>query len=176
MATNTLLNVNARDWTAESAGFIPGDGEIFYYHSHPDYTNTVYIIGDGSTAFDSLFVYRTESQEQSVLYDFNNAIFNFVPVFGTAIGADQISCTVSWPKVPLQTATGVTIALPSSNLRFYNGAGAFASITAAHTISNLSILGSNVVFRINETGIGTAVGSGVSQMRVNGTGCSLTLS
>lgn len=55
--TNYISNVNPRDWTAETAGFTPGDGEIWYYHSHPDYSGVVHIIGDGATAFSSLRVY-----------------------------------------------------------------------------------------------------------------------
>lgn len=60
--TNYISNVNPRDWTSETAGFTPGDGEKWYYHSHPDYSGVIFIYGDGSTAFDSLTIYSGDNE------------------------------------------------------------------------------------------------------------------
>lgn len=67
---------------------------------------------------------------------------------------DTIRCVALWSEIPKQ-GTNITLTLPVTTLNVYDNAGTVVTITGAHTISNFSIIGKNVFFNINETGLFT---------------------
>jgi len=75
------FNLNARDWTTEDSSFVPADGDIWYYESHPDYDGIVHVIGDGSNTFDDLTVYADTWQGGVILTPGRKAMDELVSSF-----------------------------------------------------------------------------------------------
>lgn len=57
-----ILDLNPIDWTTRDTGWIPADGEAWYFHSHPGYSGAVGVIGDGTNVTGSLTIIAAPSQ------------------------------------------------------------------------------------------------------------------
>jgi len=171
MATeDKKLNLNEITWATRDTGFVPGDGEMWWY----DNSGTkIFVIGDGSTTLANLPYYSPKAYTD-VMDFFTGGTYIFPGLTGYKTTNDIMRCVAMWPGVPTP-GTVVTFTLPSGSLNFESDS-ASATITGAHTISGVSIGTSWVFFQINETGAFTSVPVNAAlHPRISGNGCKLTI-
>lgn len=69
---------------------------------------------------------------------------------------DILYCLVNWPEIPKQ-GTGLSLTLPVTALRFKDLGNVTSADVASFTISNFAIIGKQIAFQINQTGIATGM-------------------
>lgn len=80
---------------------------------------------------------------------------------------------VNWNKVP-KLGSGISVTLPATLLRFYDGSGSFTT-SAGGSYGSLVLDGKIVQFTWTETNIGLGLNSGGLDMFVQGTGGTITI-
>ena len=171
MATeDKKLNLNEITWATRDTGFVPGDGEMWWY----DNSGTkIFVIGDGSTTLANLVLF-TPKKITKVLT--NTTINSIAPnVTGWKISDDIVNLCVFWPDIPY---SGTSVALTyagGATLRIYDGTGTTTAL-GSYTESNLAISGQLVSFYINQTGICTSMNYGPLGLYTSGASWTMTLS
>jgi hypothetical protein len=90
------------------------------------------------------------------------------------ISNDQMRIEFDFGEIPKQ-GTGLTLALPSTNLLFRDGAANSSAVIAAHTLASIIFIGTKVRTTLTQVGAFSSLNVGSIGFRVNGTGCKLTI-
>lgn len=155
---NRELDVNARNWTTEGATPPIPSGYKQHYHSHPDYDGIIFVIGDGSTAFNSLFVYASRNQYISKIMEFDTNNTSMYPnVSGWKQDNDTIRVCVDWGELPYQSASNVLLTLPATAMVVFDSDGLNVTLSGTFTYTNISVGKRFVYFYLVQTGAFTSL-------------------
>lgn len=122
-----------------------------------DITQAQSDITDNETDITTLETWnQTGESTEFIIGSGQSGSFSYSSIIGwRETSNDQIRCSVIWDKIPKQ-ATGLGITFPSI-FRFIDLDGNQSNQPVSPTISNLSIVGKEVTFFINEVGIITGL-------------------
>lgn len=131
--------------------------------------NGTVTLPDGSSTAD-IFV------EAGTVFSFANSGVTFIEGFtANRISDDILDCELRLDNLVKPDAATVTITLPSTYLRVYDGAGNTTTVSTPVS-SSVVVVGNRIKFRITDTGIATGLNAGPLFFKASGTGGGIVIS